>query len=218
MDEGLYEVSNFKQYLKPIKVYVEGKEEEGEEREEEEEKNKGVNVDDLEMIQKLEEQGEYYGVYYYMLIIMAIVLYLLFIQYEYLIFQVDSNYQLLCALFLCQVLDSLLRLCLCCLLLLFSLCTRPAVPFQQTLLQVQIYEVFEEHIKLGIVCLDVNYQEEEKQLGDYSLISNRLTNVEEEKEKREEHWFIKTIKKVKKTVVDKLERAHLPELEYDRKH
>lgn len=55
-ENSLYEVSNFKQYLKPIKVYIQAKEEgEGEGEREEEEEEEEVNVDDLEMITRLEE-------------------------------------------------------------------------------------------------------------------------------------------------------------------
>jgi hypothetical protein len=52
--------------------------------EEKEENEQVITEEDVEMIARLEEQGEYYGLYYYLLMVMALLLFLVFIEYEYL--------------------------------------------------------------------------------------------------------------------------------------
>ena len=58
--------------------------------------------------------------------------------------------------------------------------------FGKEIKKIQIYEVFEEHIKLGITCLDENYSEEESEeeesvYSDYSFIT-----IEEETQEKQE--------------------------------
>jgi len=62
------------------------------------------------------------------------------------------------------------------------------INFGKQVKRIQIYEVFEEHIKLGITCLDENYSEEDSEdeqvstFSDYSFIS--VEEEEEEKKKK----------------------------------
>ena len=135
--------------------------------------------EDKDMSAKLLLDDDYNGVYMLIISNIALLLFLAFILFHYFFYSsLYSDQVLFFSLCLMILYDFILRTLFCFFFVLVYLLhmNRKRTSYAKIITKIQIYEVFEEHIKFGINCLDDDYyiQQEQSNLDDYSLISYNL--------------------------------------------